>query len=556
MYNAFTWKKRVVVVGLLLMVFACMPRVILGQDIEIDWASNSDKPDSYPALVNREQIFTVRVKNVNDILYTYTITHTSVPLPPDSFSEISKLIGLALQTNRALGACKPLTELQGLDKQINDSPALAPKVWEDYLKNPSKPPRSVPLQQTRDAWTPIWAEISKLGRDAADNDDTCSPADQEQYKKIYDLAKAIQDRAMLEHVLTDSARIGPDTSNTFTIREYFKGIETKTKTVQFQTGSNRLVLSAGALFSRVPDRSYESRKTPASTENVLVVEGNSSFRPEGVALLNYTLPIPRLDGDTAGVAVSAGPVVRFGSNNDTAGLGFFLGLSGQLYRNFYFTPGFHFGQFADFPVGFSNGSTIPANFGELNPVKRWTSRFAFAISFRTKSFSNLGKSQEPPKVATETGKPTPTPSPTSRNNFIDFNVNASLAAHGLIADIPRFELPGVTDALPPSDPRPTLRSINSLSSTNVPGGASISLNASTALNDYAVSSNGIQFSVIIPHTRLATDQLISSVRGLTNIEIKQRGDDLVLIFTLSPGMRAYARERANSLDIILSPLGR
>jgi hypothetical protein len=65
-----------------------------------------------------------------------------------------------------------------------------------------------------------------------------------------------------------------------------------------------------------------------------------------------------------------------------------------LYRRFYITSGVHIGEFADFPAGFNDNSQVPANFGELKPVKRWTGRFAFSISFRTASFSGLAGSQE------------------------------------------------------------------------------------------------------------------------------------------------------------------
>jgi hypothetical protein len=85
--------------------------------------------------------------------------------------------------------------------------------------------------------------------------------------------------------------------------------------------------------------------------------------------------LPDLDSDTVGLAISAGPAIRFGSKSDLATLGFFTGPSLHLHRRFFVTAGVHIGEFADFPAGFINNSQVPANFGELKPVKRWTGTF-------------------------------------------------------------------------------------------------------------------------------------------------------------------------------------
>ena len=50
----------------------------------------------------------------------------------------------------------------------------------------------------------------------------------------------------------------------------------------------------------------------------------------------------------------------------------------------YLTPGFHVGQFADFPAGFTHsGQDIPPSFtGPLTPQTRTTARFAIGITFK------------------------------------------------------------------------------------------------------------------------------------------------------------------------------
>ena len=98
--------------------------------------------------------------------------------------------------------------------------------------------------------------------------------------------------------------------------------------------------------------------------------------------------------------------MKIGTKSDASSFGFFTGISGHLYRRFYITPGFHFGQFADFPVGFGNGSTVPSDFGEITPVKRWTARFGTAITFKAKDFSGISGSDKPSVKTEETSKTT------------------------------------------------------------------------------------------------------------------------------------------------------
>src|SRR5205085_2786474 len=112
MRHTFNLTRQLINAAFLLIAIVCAPRLILAQDIVIDWASSNDKPDSYPAQINRAQTFSVRVKNVNDILYTYTITQTSVPLSPDDFSNISRLVQTSFSSKSATPCAEALTKLQ------------------------------------------------------------------------------------------------------------------------------------------------------------------------------------------------------------------------------------------------------------------------------------------------------------------------------------------------------------------------------------------------------------------------------------------------------------
>ena len=68
----------------------------------------------------------------------------------------------------------------------------------------------------------------------------------------------------------------------------------------------------------------------------------------------------------------------------------------------------HFGQFAATPAGLTVGQTIPANFGQLQPINRWSARFGF-ITYKTLSLGNLTKSST--KTSTDQ---TPAPSTTTK----------------------------------------------------------------------------------------------------------------------------------------------
>lgn len=557
MYDASTWTKKVVSLVLLMAAIAFAPQLAKAQDIVINWASNSDKPESYPTSVNRAQPFPVKITNINDILYTYKVTHFSQSVPPDVFANISEAMGRALRIQGAGGAlapCEAFNKLEKVTKSIDD-------MWKEAEKLDS-----IPLAQSIETWDKIWAQLKTLDDKSAEKE-PCDKTGQEKYAAAYPTvaaqAQLIQQRRMSNHEFQDIATIGPDTLNTFTVTEFFKGAQTKkTKTVTFSTGSDRLVLSAGVLFSGVPDRSYQARKTPASTENVLVVEGNSKYRPEGVLLLNFALPIPELDSDKAGFALSAGPVVRFGSNSEASGLGFFTGISAHINRLIYITPGLHFGQFADFPVGFGEGSTIPANFGELTPVKRWTGRFALAVSFRTKSFSGLGKTESstPPKVTdsapTDPKKTDPKggAKPTSFINSKDRELFAARTPTVYVAqpDQAVAEIPASADASSSYNSKLPVRNVASVGGKETPDGLSISINADAPLGDYKTSLSGTHLFVIIPHAKSLFNQGMLRGNGLINAEVQQRGDDLVLIFALSPNTRASIQEKFNRLDIKFS----
>jgi hypothetical protein len=116
----------------------------------------------------------------------------------------------------------------------------------------------------------------------------------------------------------------------------------------------------------------------------LRVDYGAGIRPALVALL--TGNIPHLNTKNYGLGVSGGLVFDVSNGKaDTSRFGFFGGPSVRLTPWIYLTPGVHFGEFADFPQGFTHpGQVIPANTGTPTPTKRYTGRFAFSITFKIK----------------------------------------------------------------------------------------------------------------------------------------------------------------------------
>ena len=389
--------------------------------------------------------------------------------------------------------------------------------------------------------------------------------------------------------------LAPGNNVSVMVVEMFGSETILTKTFTF-SGTDILTLSAGAMFSSIADRTYEARKSPNSTLNVLTVEGDSKATPNIVALLNYSLGALRLDSDTAGLALSAGPVLKLGSQSEASSFGFFTGLSGHLYHRFYVTPGIHFGQFADFPIGFGNGSTVPENFGELTPVKRWTARFGLAITFKTKDFSGIASSDTPTVTGDEGGgtpKPKPKPAPTPDSDSSSINGSSALSrsvARTFLKPMSETTAPqtrraarenpttvqpeaverpdvqrevrhdSLAEVRPPATfvSSPASRSagihVTSLNSGRTQSGNEyVVLNAANPISDYAMYFNGGRFYLVISHARL--DVIQDGLRGATFSEplIEKRGDDLVLSFVLSPGTKASVLERANGLELLLLP---
>ena len=390
---------------------------LVAQTVVLDWVGKNLV--SSPAKINQKTKAEIDVQNVNDVLYVYSIQVTAVPRADDDFSTIVKAFtaGLGAGEGAANPCDDPAKAVQTTAADLGSSVTAFYQLPETQSKICSKKaPCSISITDTVTAWKDEKTGVAPKADAAltALNALKALPICQKTYSKpIADLQAALdnvnESAAYLEsqnHVVSTETTLEPDVDYTVDVKELYipKGSSSGTQTnaptlsVKFSPATDRLTLSAGALFSEIQNRAYASQAAPNSSgtgaQNVLTVSGISTLSPLAVALLNYEIPsIKKLSfgNDDIGLAVSTGPVLRLGSKSNASSFGYFIGLGVHLYHRFYISPGVHIGEFADYPPGFTMpGQLVPSGLGTLTPVNRYTARFSFAITYKTKDFSSLG----------------------------------------------------------------------------------------------------------------------------------------------------------------------
>ncbi len=96
------------------------------------------------------------------------------------------------------------------------------------------------------------------------------------------------------------------------------------------------------------------------------------------------------------------------------------------------------------------------------------------------------------------------------------------------------------------------RQLAALLISDVPAGLRVRINATLPLKGHASYLSGDRFIVILPQTKAAMVQTEVSRRGLQNIHIEQRDDDVAVIFLLDAGTTPEVSEGQNWLDVNLS----
>lgn len=415
------------------------------QNVVVDWVAKSLV--SSPSKINKKTTIEIEVQNVNDVLYTYSIQISGTPRADNDFAAIASAFGAQKGATEGADPCPPLaTTVQSSSANLGSAVTAFYKLPETQSKTCSqKAPCSINLKDTRSAWT-AGVEPKVTAATTALTALQQLPICQKTYvSPITDLQSALSKvndtQAYLfsdNHSISTETTLEPDIDYAVAVKELYissgssVGTQTNASTlsVTFSPATDRLTLSAGALFSEIQNRAYTSQAAPnltgTGTQNVLAVSGISTFSPLALALLNYELPSfgkVSFGNDDIGLAVSTGPALRLGSKSNTSSFGYFMGLGVHLYHRFYISPGVNIGEFADYPPGFTApNQPVPSGLGTLTPTNRYTARFSFGITYKTKDFSSLGLT-----TGTQTS-PSPTASKTAPSVKAGTNTSTSGAA--------------------------------------------------------------------------------------------------------------------------------
>ena len=349
--------------------------------VTLDWSALTTGQQACVAPSTGPSMATLTLKNPNVILYTYALNVQSYQIPSNDAGNIPAP-AVAAQQKAGVDCDKYVGTLKSL--------------WGTYSLFPPKG-RLVTLDETLSVLNNRNAQIDiQYISDSTPN--ACSiPAE---------LSEAAREIPTALRIYQVQERNPPTEINfsyqiddkhwqrfALTERNRYDGKDSGLSMTWNCGNDDVLTLSLGVLATTLANRTYASQAVPNSTgtQNVLVVNGNSHWNPAGAALLNYRLV--NFDwGPQLGVSASTGPVFKFGSSPEVSAFGWFGGLSLSISRRLFLSAGMQLGQFADFPKGFAEGTAIPSGFGTLNPTTRWTSKFAFGVTFQTKSFAKSDQS--------------------------------------------------------------------------------------------------------------------------------------------------------------------
>ena len=370
-----------------------------------------------PEHLGRSRAVEVRIGNVNDILYSYEVKVESsqitdqsaddfsfLPSPQDSFDPYTRSTDCTKDLSTAL------SRFNAIKMEFDTHPHLTPtKVGNKYV--------SIKLGQTKDAWkkffdskkteiTAVRDTVKKLRSDLEAS--SCKSFNDDDLKNLNQLREHLDKLRVWEVAVNQPSHqiTGPTTLMrpgflyNFQVIERYKNTVTLGGSKQFPCQvSSPLTLSAGTLISTLRVQSFRTVQVPKvdpetglasdDTSSTLSLDGGSSVSPHAMALLNYKIPVLR--DKPYGFSVSSGPVFRLAGATDASAVGYFGGISVNLWDRFFLTPGVHIGEFSDFPIGFTEGSFVPPNFGALTPTKRWTGRFGVGLTYRTNAFRGAGE---------------------------------------------------------------------------------------------------------------------------------------------------------------------
>jgi hypothetical protein len=401
------------------------------REMDLDWSAVS----THQVLYSSDYLF--KIKGVNDLLYQYEFTVTLNPAyAADNLEALSNALKAKATPQPALVV--PLSEdCARLKQHHNDAKELASALQVAIAAMQPKPSTgksaSIPLCQTLAQWDgiktqnvePYLQALKILQSDlrgkceTKDSRDVITSASQlvlDYPAKIEPNLQNMDQVANGSHTVSGQGYLDRTRGGSVVVREMLAGADTAAspKTFPLEATYSVVTISGGTLLTTLQARTYSSQNSPPAATPVLSVGGESGVRPALTALINIHDPFEWvLNKPNFGFALSAGPVIEVANGQaDTSKFGFFGGLTFHISKQVFITPGIHVGEFAGFPQGFTaSGQPIPANFGTLTPRKYYTSRFAFAVTFRGSNPSSLLGTGGTPKATQPAGAAASTSGP-------------------------------------------------------------------------------------------------------------------------------------------------
>jgi hypothetical protein len=332
--------------------------------ITIDWAARVSGAQACPASVDKLTSVSLTVTGINNILYDYPFSEACEYLPSDA-------------GNLPAASTPPIISALPVPPACSDAISAALDLRKESRLFPARG-QSIALADTLAAWNSMQTQIIAVR--------TCTGSGSD---VLYDTRRRLEDYAGRVPGSHDKKFVFTiDKSQLCSLElseiDHYSHDPTGAS-LKWKCGvDDTLTLSLGTLLTTIDYRDYVHGSVPSggSSTDSLVVNGRGPWTPIGVALLNYKLFYTD-KGPNFGLTISSGPAFKLGGQAQVGTFGWFAGVSVSLWRRFFVTPGFHTGQFADFPAGFVPGQQIPSNFGTLTPVTRWTTRFAIGLTYRT-----------------------------------------------------------------------------------------------------------------------------------------------------------------------------
>jgi len=353
----------------------------------------------------------LRISNVNDFLYSYDINvvETTSPLAlPQLPTGGATVEETCTDTDISTFVSKVTTAKAAYDKLIPTSatpPITLATTQGDWAKN-VKPSYSAAQSEYDAAKT----KAESYPQSSSDHD-LCTEGFHNADQVYSGLKKADQQLNNQPHALTIHFTARSCKSETISILEKLNAIPTgQSMTIRLDAECNAITASGGVLMSEIQNRTYTPSPSPTASGNFLAVGGTGRFQPTIATLFNFNAPSlgswTRHWGDLD-VGISTGPILQINSSQ-TSAFGWLGGGTVSVLHYLYLTAGEHFGQFADYPLGFSRGEQIPSGFGALTPIKRWTGRFGFAITIKGWNVSKaISGGTDSPKTSTTNTTPQP-----------------------------------------------------------------------------------------------------------------------------------------------------